>query len=309
MTAPRLPDFLIIGAMKCATTTLHRQLAAQPGLFMPDLKEPNFFSDDHQYAKGMDWYRSLFAAAQPEDQCGEASTHYTKRPTYPQACDRLHQALPTAKLIYVMRHPVERLISHFIHEWTLHNVPKDIHRAIATHPELIAYSQYSRQLRPYLETFGPDRILPVFAERLFHDPQAELARICKFIGYPQFPHWVEQTGQTHRSSDRIRRNALVDALVDPPILAALRRRLVPKGVRSWVRRQLSMQEKPVPNPQCQQQLTEIFDADLAVLGKWLGVPLSCDRFKAEVVKAPMTWTTATPHPSTPHPSTLPQEEP
>ncbi len=57
------PDFIVIGAMKSATTTLHEQLARQPGLFMSRPKEPNFFSDNENYARGWGWYSSLFRAA------------------------------------------------------------------------------------------------------------------------------------------------------------------------------------------------------------------------------------------------------
>ena len=56
------PDFIVIGAMKSATTTLHEQLARQPGFAMSRLKEPNFFSDDDMYARGWGWYSSLFRA-------------------------------------------------------------------------------------------------------------------------------------------------------------------------------------------------------------------------------------------------------
>ena len=52
----KTPNFIIIGAMKCATSTLHEQLALQPGIFMSQLKEPNFFSNDEEYEKGWNWY-------------------------------------------------------------------------------------------------------------------------------------------------------------------------------------------------------------------------------------------------------------
>ena len=55
------PHFIIIGGMKCATSTLHDQLAAQPGFFMTEPKEPNFFSNDEIYERGLDWYTDLFA--------------------------------------------------------------------------------------------------------------------------------------------------------------------------------------------------------------------------------------------------------
>ena len=65
-------------------------------------KEPYFFSDDPQYAKGLDWYTSLFDDAADRDICGESSTHYTKLPTYPQTIKRMRQHAPNIKLIYVI---------------------------------------------------------------------------------------------------------------------------------------------------------------------------------------------------------------
>lgn len=113
------PDFIIIGAMKCATSSLHTQLAQQPGIFMTTPKEPNFFSDDGQFALGLSWYKNLFSDAQSGDICGESSTHYSKLPDYPQCIQRMSFYLPTVKLIYVMRHPIDRLVSHYIHQLSL----------------------------------------------------------------------------------------------------------------------------------------------------------------------------------------------
>src|SRR5271167_2267183 len=98
------PDFVVIGAMKSATTTLHEQLARQPGFFMSRPKEPSFFSDDRVHARGWAWYSSLFRLAKPRDLRGESSTHYTKLPTHPRTVERMVRHLPRLKLIYVMRH-------------------------------------------------------------------------------------------------------------------------------------------------------------------------------------------------------------
>ena len=72
-----LPDFAIIGAMKCGTTTLAAQLGAQDGVFVTTPKEPEFFSEDANYARGMDWYASLYQGAAPGDLTGEGSTGLT----------------------------------------------------------------------------------------------------------------------------------------------------------------------------------------------------------------------------------------
>ena len=129
-----LPDFVIIGAMKCGTTTLASQLGAQPGIFMSTPKEPNFFSDDAVYAQGIGWYRRLFDPAPDGTLRGEASTHYTKLPTYPDTTTRLSETLEDPKLIYLIRDPMARAVSHYIHEWTQGVISSDLETALDTHP-------------------------------------------------------------------------------------------------------------------------------------------------------------------------------
>lgn len=288
------PDFIIIGAMKCATSTLHEQLARQPGFFMTDLKEPNFFSDDDQYARGKDWYLSLFADAKPGDLRGESSTHYTKLPTYPQTIDRLREHCPDAKLIYVMRHPIDRLISQYVHEWSQCVIPNQmgIDEALDAHPELIAYSRYTMQLRPYFDAFGSDRILPVFFERIASAPQPELERICRFLGDPHPPTWQHDLDAQNVSNQRMRKSPLRDAIVEAPGLKQLRRALVPKSVRTWIRGLWTLKQKPRLSPGQLARLVELFNEDLATLGTWLGVSLSCPTFKDTVKAGGLEWQAA-----------------
>jgi hypothetical protein len=283
------PDFLIIGAMKCATSSLHEQLALQPGIFMTELKEPNFFSNDEQYALGMEWYLSHFASAKPDEICGESSTHYTKLPTYPQTIKRIRQDFPDVKLIYVMRHPIDRLVSQYIHEWSQRFITVEINQAVDEYPELIAYSQYTMQLKPYFETFGQERVLPVFFERMITNPQDELERVCQFIGYEGKPVWDDELNAQNVSSDRMRKSGWRDFLVEAPGLKQLRRWLIPKSFRTWVRSLWTMKKKPELEPQQVEKLRAIFDEDLAVLGSWLGIELSCDNFKAMVKTEPRDW--------------------
>lgn len=282
------PNFIIIGAMKCATSSLHEQLALQPNFFMSKLKEPNFFSNDEEYSKGLDAYWNHFQEAQLTDFCGESSTHYTKLPTYPLTIKRLHHALPDAKFIYVMRHPVKRLISQYIHEWSQRIIDVDINAAVRHHPELIDYSRYTMQLQPYFETFGAERVLPVFFERLFSHNQSELERICQFLGYVDTPMWQDLDAQ-NVSSERMRTSQWRDALVENPILQGLRRNLVPKSLRTWVRGLWSMKKRPELSPQEVQRLESIFDEDLGVLGEWLGVDLCCANYQDQVSNQVLDW--------------------
>ncbi len=283
------PDFMIIGAMKCATSTLHEQLAATPGFFMSRPKEPNFFSDDDVWERGIDWYAGLFAAAQPGQLRGESSTHYTKLPTHPRTIERLAGSVHTRRFIYVMRHPVERLVSHYIHEWTQRVYAESIDEAVSRRPELIAYGCYARQLRPWLERFGRDAVLPVFFERLAVAPDTELARIARFVGYAGEVRWQGDLGARNVSSERLRKSALREALVASPALTALRRRFVPKPVRDWVKRAWQMRDRPVLSPESRLAVERSFDADLAELGSWLGVPLSCATFSQVTAELEAGW--------------------
>ena len=283
------PNFIIKGAMKCATTTLHEQLSAQPGVFMSELKEPNFFSDDDQFQRGIDWYLSLFASAQPGDLCGESSTHYTKFPTYPNSIDRLKQHAPNVKLIYVMRHPVERLVSQYMHEWSTKKLTGTLSQAIKKHPELYQYSQYSMQLKPYLEAFGPENVLPVFFERVKQYPQAELTRIGEFIGCKEPVVWQAAASHQHATKERLRESAWRDALVNAPILSTIRKTLVPKSFRRWVKGLWQMQSRPQLSPQKQSELEARLDQDLATLGRWLGQDFSCENFRSAALASSSDW--------------------
>lgn len=286
---PRLPHFVIIGAMKSATSSLYDQLAGQPGIFMSTPKEPNFFSDADRYSNGMSWYSSLFADAEEGSLLGEASTHYTKLPTHPETVRRLKEHLPDARFIYLMRHPVNRLISHYIHEWSTGIFHCGIEEAIDKCPELVAYGRYAMQLEPYFEAFGRTAVLPVFFDHLLSEPQAELERICRFIGYRGQPVWIQNLKPDNVSSERIRRFPGYQLLVESAPATWLRRHFIPQALRNAVKMKLRMEVRPVLSEKVQTRLEEEFDRDLEILGKLLGVNLDCRNFRQVTSVEPLNW--------------------
>lgn len=283
------PDFIIIGAMKCATSSIHTQLAQQPGIFMSTPKEPNFFSDDNEYARGIAWYEALFADAKPGDLCGESSTHYTKLPHYPDCLARMKAYLPAVKLIYVMRHPVDRLVSHYIHQWSQNEMTCDIDQAVDSSDELIAYSSYAKQLQPYIDAYGKASILPVFFEAVKARPAQELQRIASFIGYDGTVTWVDELAQQNASNERIKRFPGYELLVDSPVMTQMRRLLIPKFIRERIKKNLTMQNRPVLSTDTIERLTEHFDSDLAIVGAWLGLELNCGNFTQTVLNTTPVW--------------------
>lgn len=285
MSAPNrnslAPDFLIIGAMKCGTTTLHDQLARQAGVFMTTPKEPNFFSDDEVFARGEAWYRALFEGAQPGDLRGESSTHYTKLPTHPRTMERLRVFLGERpiRVIYIMRRPTDRLVSHYIHAWSERETSAPIEQAVRDMPRLVDYGRYAMQLDPWLEWLGPERVLPVFFERMAARPQETLERVWSFLGLEGAPRWDASLGASNVSSARVRKSPLREFLVSQPALRWARRAFVPKSWRDRVKKAWSMNSRPELSAPTKAALERVFDDDLARVGRWMGVSLTCENFK------------------------------
>jgi hypothetical protein len=267
--------------MKSATTTLHGQLALQSGLFMSRPKEPNYFSDDEHYARGIGWYASFFEGAGDHLLLGESSTHYSKLPTHPHTAERMRRALPSVKLIYVMRHPIDRLTSHFLHEVTAGRISIGLEEAVQRHPELVDYSRYSMQLEPYLRMYGQDAILPVFFDRLLEQPDLEFQRLGRFLGVAEPLCWDHAMKPQNVGRERMRSSRLREALMQAPVLTRLRRRLVPRqlseSLKSIWRAGL---DPPAVPAGLGDRLREVFDQDLSRLGSWLGIKLDCNSFHA-----------------------------
>lgn len=258
-----LPDFLIVGAMKCGTTTLAVQLAAQPGVFMTTPKEPNFFSDDEIWAKGEGWYRGLFAAAAEGDLRGEASTHYTKLPTYPETLARMGTLLEAPRIVYMMRNPVERAVSHYIHEWSEGRMGDEPVAAFAAHPEVIDYGRYGMQIAPFVARFGAANVCLTSLETLTAAPEAEFARIGAFLGRDLV--WQGDLGAQNVSAERSRRLPLHGLVVDNPVADALRRTLVPKRIRTWIREGRRIERRPELPATLREALEGAFAEDRAAL--------------------------------------------
>ena len=174
------PNFLIIGAAKAATTTLWGVLRRHHQIFMPDIKEPVFFNRDEIYARGWDWYEALFSGAEGKLAIGEATTGYTKQMTFPKPSERIAKHLPDAKLIYIVRDPLERIESQWRHLLVRgHDVSFEEFSCL---PDVIDISCYWRQISAYRTHFPDEQILVLFLEEFAKDREAVLKRCFAFLG-------------------------------------------------------------------------------------------------------------------------------
>lgn len=189
----KLPDFLVIGAMKCGTTSLHHYLDMHPDIFMSEVKEIDFFTTN--YHLGLDWYKRQF----PNEKklSGESSQNYSKRhhPDFKDAAERIHDVLPHVKIIYVVRDPVKRVISHIQENIESHVYQQtfDFNRYImetpGNHWELC--SMYYYQIEPYLRLFDRENIYLLSLEELQKNTSLTLNRIFAFLGLERLTDYTE----------------------------------------------------------------------------------------------------------------------
>ena len=233
----RLPDFLVIGAAKSGTTTLYHYLRRHPGIFMSPVKEPCFFDPEVGGPRGVAWYRSLFAEARADQLCGEASTNYTRWPQVPGVAERIAALLPRVKLVYLMRHPVERAYAHYVHRYTKEVYPgrpfsQSFEEFVESDPMCVDGSDYMLQIEQYLRHFPRESFCFLLLEELRADPASALRKIHRFLGVDEMG---ELAGDPISANDRESFHALqTRPLVTGPLRrSSLVRKLAALGPQAW----------------------------------------------------------------------------
>lgn len=179
----RLPNFLLIGAMKAGTTSLYHYLKIHPQIFMPEYKAPEFFVEESNWRRGIDWYRKQFALAGADAVAiGEASNVYTKYPRYKGVPQRIAAHIPEARLIYVVRDPINRIRSHYQTRVAEGTEKDPFEKAVFKNPIYIDYSRYTLQIEEYLKYFPREQLLIITAEDLRDIRQATIRQVYEFLG-------------------------------------------------------------------------------------------------------------------------------
>jgi hypothetical protein len=239
-----LPTFLIIGAMKGGTTSLHGYLRQHREVFMPERKELNFFLDeyagppidppeDRNWSRGITWYEQQFAGAEGELAVGEASPNYSRYPTYPGVAERIAAVVPNVKLIYLVRNPIDRVFSHYLHDLANGREQRPLHIAVRRDDRYLAPSRYATQLEHYFRVFSPGQVLLLKADDLLARRAETVRRVLEFIGVNGNVH-LHLDFEAHRSSEKLERTrALTFAR------QSRYRRFVPRPIRRRLRQLLA----------------------------------------------------------------------
>jgi hypothetical protein len=259
-----LPDFMIIGAPKCGTTSLFHYLCGHPDIAAPTRKEIHYFDD--RFSRGLAWYRRHFPVVGKPQITGEATTSYLFAKNAPVRAAAL---VPNAKLIVVLRDPVRRVISHYWHNKRLGRVRGDFesyfHNALSPDADRetdqarqfihypVQWGFYKEQIERWFEHFPPAQFLFLRFEDMASDGAAQTQKVFDFLGLPAaaidtgrvfnagpaYP--VEANDITRKLADVYRKkNAGLDQMIGPQFIwnsmaaAAPERDAVATGSKSSV---------------------------------------------------------------------------
>lgn len=192
MSIGKLPNFLIVGAQKCGTTTLHDLLDLHPLIGMSNKKEINYFTQEKNYSKGLAWYESHFSRDPQYQILGESSPGYL---CSHKAAERIKLDLSDVKILITVREPIARALSQYWDNRRQLNETDDFSTVIRKYlaPEYnesqrgyFSRGVYSPQVRKYMELFGENNVHVIVFEEWIKDPRSALNTVCEFLGVSIF---------------------------------------------------------------------------------------------------------------------------
>jgi hypothetical protein len=305
-TERRIPDFFIVGHAKSGTTALYEMLKPHPQIYMPEWKEPWYFSSDMRprfqprtsgrAPQTFEEYVALFAAARPEQRVGEASSSYLWSRT---AADRIAEAQPDARIIAILREPASFLRSlHFQLLETHVESKKDLRTAMSLEdarregrdiprrshrPQLLQYSdhvRYVEQLQRYHEAFPSEQVLVLIYDDFRRDNEAAVRKVLRFLDVDdQHPIQVREANPTTRS---MRSQQLDDLVYSVSVGRGAGTRAVKAAVKLLTPRQLRrnalrvtqrriVQAAPAPADEAfMLELRRRFEPEVVALSEYLG---------------------------------------
>jgi hypothetical protein len=272
-----MPNLIIIGGLKCGTTSIHHYLGLHPEIQMSKPKELNFFVTELNWDLGLDWYASRF-----DDRFkvrGESSPHYTNLPRYEDVPERIKQHCPDAKLLYMVRDPIKRILSHWMHATGAGYETRDMIEVLSDpNTQYVNRSRYWMQLQPYLEHFDRSQIEVITQEELQADRDGTMRKAFAYAGVDenftseQFDREWEKSAA--KSGDKYQ---FMEKLIKLPGFRSFDRNFdrLPERMRWIVEKVVHDPEKPAaPKPVLPDDLVETlrghFGAEVAELQKFAG---------------------------------------
>ena len=271
---PPTPNLFIIGAMKCGTTSLHNYLDEHPSISMSTIKEPNIFVGP-RWRDDVSRYGRLLDGDAPIR--GESSTNYAKYPLFADVPPRIASVAPDATLVYLVRDPLSRCLSQWVHNVGQGREPRDLDDAIRDFEDpqnsYVWSGRYATQLERYLEHFPLERVLVVDQAKLRSEREATIRTVFRFLGVEDGFTSPEFAAEFHKG-ERKRRLGPVAARIRRSQLKVIYERL-PASVKpaaGWMRRRIGTPiDRPRLDPALKAELLALYDDELARLEALTGV--------------------------------------
>jgi hypothetical protein len=269
------PNLFLVGAAKAGTTSVYDELARHPAIYMSPIKEPHYFSRIQPSAERAAFfphisdqgeYLALFDRADDARLVGEASTSYLWDR---EAAGRIQQVVPEARILIMLRDPVERAYSQYWNDVREGLERRSFLEAVVDEqrsgpgawgvPSLyIDCGRYADQVERYLDRFGA-QVLVSFFEDFVADQPATVAAIHEFLGVGSTD---EAAGPRRRNPASLPRNVLSGRILGSGRMRRLARATVPRPVRARLRGAM--------DPEARSLLNELFRPELERLARVLG---------------------------------------
>lgn len=197
-----LPNLIIIGAQKCGTSALHYYLDQHPDISMSTPKELDFFIEKKNWGRGLSWYEKHWSRNTIVR--GESSPNYTANLIFPGVPEKISKVLPDAKFIFLVRDPIARIISGYIHNYTIGRENGEF-RDVAL--KYTHRSRYMFQLDQFLDYFSPEQILILDSADLKEKRSTTLEEVFRFLGVERCFSSERFEEERHQTASKKRFNA------------------------------------------------------------------------------------------------------
>lgn len=176
-----LPNLIVLGAMKSGTTSLHDYLNCHPDINMSSPKEIDYFVEEKNYNKGLDWYKKHFNSEFKIN--GESSQNYSKRHYFKGVSEKIKNTIEECKFIYIVRDPLKRIESHYRENQFDTGVKINLNTIIENNIEhnIVLTSKYYFQLETYLKHYPKENFHVLTLESLNQNFDIEMSKIFKFL--------------------------------------------------------------------------------------------------------------------------------
>jgi Sulfotransferase family len=286
------PNFFIVGAPKAGTTSLYAYLAQHPQVFMPAVKEPQYFAQvrpsaefEHLVEAIADQrsYLRLYRRARGYNAIGDASPSYLWHPEVP---GRIKRVAPEARIIIALRDPIERAHSHYLADFregteslafdaALRNDLARSRKGLGVSHMYVEFGQYAAQVGRYLDVFGPERVHLLLFDDLRTSASHAVAGICRFLGLDAAPAADIDTARVHNGFAAPRWE-WTRRVAGRRWARRLGQSVVPRSIGAFIFERLFNRPgvKPAIDPRAKELMLPIYEPDVLRLESMLGRTLS-----------------------------------